>query len=184
MGGLTVIDGAVAAVVLVSALLAYSRGLIREAMAILGWIAAAFIAFFVAPAAEPLVREIPVVSDYLRDSCELSTLFAFAAAFAISLIILSVFTPLLSSAVQRSALNKADQGAGFLFGVMRGFLLVAVLLAVYELIGFDDALPAVDDSVTTEIFDEVKHLLSSGITERAPGWIHNQYERLLGACSA
>ncbi len=184
MGGFTVVDGVVAAVVLVSALLAYSRGFIRESMAILGWVAAAVVAFLFAPMAEPLVREIPMVGDYLRDSCELSTLFAFAVVFAIALAILSVFTPLLSSAVQRSSLNGIDQGAGFLFGVARGFLLVAVLLVVYDLIGFDDALPAVDDSVTTKIFDDSRHLLSSRITQEAPGWIHDYYEQLLGACSA
>ena len=183
MGSFTVVDGAVAAIVLVSALLAYSRGFIREAMAILGWIAAAIVAFFLAPTAEPLVREIPVVSDYLRGSCELSTLFAFAAVFAISLIVLSVFTPLLSAAVQRSALSGVDRGAGFLFGVARGFLLVAVLLVVYDLIGFDDAIPPVDNSVTARIFDDSRHMLNSQVTEMAPGWLHDHYEQLLGACS-
>lgn len=184
MGGFTIIDGAVAAVVLISALLAYSRGLIRELMAILGWIASAFVAYYLAPTAEPLVREIPIVGDYLRDSCELSTLFAFVAVFAVSLIVLSVFTPLLSSLVQRSALNVVDQGMGFLFGVARGLLLVAVLLVVYDLIGFDDAIPIVDNSVTADMFDDVKHLLTSDVTERTPGWIHDRYEQLLGACSA
>ena len=184
MGSFTVVDGAVAAVVLVSALLAYARGFIRETMAIFGWVAAAFVAYFLAPAAEPLVREIPALGDYLRDSCELSTLFAFAAVFAISLAVLSVFTPLLSSAVRRSALNGIDQGAGFLFGAVRGFLLIAVLLVVYDLVGLDDALPAVEDSITTGIFDEVRHLLSSRVTDQAPGWIYGHYEQLLGACVA
>ena len=184
MDGFTVVDGVVAAIVLVSALLAYSRGFMREAMAILGWIVAAIAAFFLAPAAEPLVREIPVVSDYLRGSCELSTLFAFAAVFAVSLIVLSVFTPLLSAAVQRSALNRIDQGAGFLFGVARGFLLVTILLVVYGLVGFDDAIPLVDNSATARIFDDSKHLLSGQVTEMAPGWLHDHYEQLLGACSA
>ena len=41
MEGFTIIDGVVAVVIVLSALLAYSRGIVREAMAILGWIAAA-----------------------------------------------------------------------------------------------------------------------------------------------
>ena len=40
MEGFTIIDGVVALVIVVSALLAYSRGIVREAMAILGWIGA------------------------------------------------------------------------------------------------------------------------------------------------
>jgi membrane protein required for colicin V production len=35
----TIIDGVVAIVIILSALLAYGRGLVREVMAIVGWIA-------------------------------------------------------------------------------------------------------------------------------------------------
>ena len=59
MQGFTIVDAVVAAVIIVSALLAYSRGFVRELMAIAGWIAAAVLAFVFAPAAEPLIREIP-----------------------------------------------------------------------------------------------------------------------------
>ena len=46
-------------------------------MAIAGWIAAAVLAFIFAPQVEPLVREIPVVGEFLADSCELSIIGAF-----------------------------------------------------------------------------------------------------------
>ena len=55
MQGFTIIDAVVAAVIVVSALLAYSRGFVREAMAIAGWIVAAILAYIFAPAAEPLI---------------------------------------------------------------------------------------------------------------------------------
>ena len=61
MEGFTIIDGVVALVIVVSAILAYSRGFVREAMAIVGWIAAAVLAYIFAPKAEPLIREIPMV---------------------------------------------------------------------------------------------------------------------------
>ena len=60
MEGFTIIDGVVAVVIVLSALLAYSRGFVREAMAIAGWVVAAIVAFLFAPQVEPLVREIPV----------------------------------------------------------------------------------------------------------------------------
>jgi uncharacterized membrane protein required for colicin V production len=40
MDGFTIIDGVVALVIVLSALLAYSRGLVREGLAIAGWIVA------------------------------------------------------------------------------------------------------------------------------------------------
>ncbi len=49
MEGFTIVDGVVALVIILSALLAYGRGLVREAMAILGWVAAAILAFLFAP---------------------------------------------------------------------------------------------------------------------------------------
>ena len=85
---------------------------VREAMAIIGWIAAAVLAFLFAATAEPLVKEIPYVGDYLRDSCELSIIAAFAAVFAIALVLVSLFTPLFASVVQRSALGGLDRGLG------------------------------------------------------------------------
>ena len=77
----TVVDGIVAVLIILSAILAYSRGIVRELMAILGWIGAAVLAFIFAPQAQPLVKEIPVVGDFLRDSCELSIIAAFAGVF-------------------------------------------------------------------------------------------------------
>ena len=44
MEGFTIIDGVVAGVIVLSAILAYSRGLIRESMAIAGWVGAAVLA--------------------------------------------------------------------------------------------------------------------------------------------
>jgi len=120
MEGFTIIDGVVALVIVLSALLAYGRGLVREAMAIVGWIAAAVLAFLFAPQVEPLVRELPVVGAFLADSCELSLVGAFAVVFAVALIVVSLFTPLFSSLVQRSVLGGLDQGLGFIFGVARG----------------------------------------------------------------
>ena len=68
MEGFTLVDGIVAVVIVLSALLAYSRGLVRETMAIAGWVAAAILAFIFAPQVDPLVKEIPVLGDFIRDS--------------------------------------------------------------------------------------------------------------------
>src|SRR5210317_696598 len=125
MEGFTIVDGVVAGVVVISAILAYSRGLVREVLAIVGWAVAAAVAFVFAADAEPLIKEIPIVRDLIGGSCELSILTSFAAVFGVALIIVAVFTPIFAGAVQRSAIGGIDQGMGFLFGVARGVLLVA-----------------------------------------------------------
>ncbi len=124
MEGFTIIDGVVAVVIVLSALLAYARGFVREALAIAGWIGATVLAFIFADQVVPLIKQIPVLGDFIGDSCELSIIAAFAGVFAVALVVFSIFTPLFSSAVQRSILGGLDQGLGFLFGVARGILLV------------------------------------------------------------
>jgi membrane protein required for colicin V production len=183
MEGFTIVDGIVAAVIVISAILAHSRGLVREIMAIAGWIAAAILAFIFAPAAEPIVREIPVVGDYLQDSCELSIIAAFAVVFALALLLVSVFTPLFSSAVQRSALSGADQALGFLFGALRGVILVAVAFLIYDRAAVGEAIAAVENSRSAVLFERSQARIDDSMPEDAPGWIVARYEELTGVCN-
>lgn len=182
MENFTLIDGVVALIVIISALLAYGRGVVRELMAIVGWVAAAVLGFMFAPQVEPLVREIPVVGEYLADSCELSIIGAFAAVFAVALIVVSLFTPLFSSVVQRSALGGIDQGLGFLFGVARGVLLVAIGFFVYNTVVTGDSYSVVDESRSAAIFSQVSGQIEEADPEQALGWITGKYEELVSDC--
>ncbi|MCB2115372.1 MAG: CvpA family protein [Rhodobacteraceae bacterium] len=184
MEGFTIVDAVVAVVILMSAILAYSRGFVREALAIVGWIAAAVLAFIFAPQAEPLVKQIPVLDKYLGDSCELAIIAAFAGVFAISLIVMSIFTPLFASAVQRSALGGLDQGLGFLFGVLRGMLLVAIAFLVYNRVLVNEGVPVVDNSQSAHIFSSMQDKLNENVPADAPGWILARYQELVASCGA
>lgn len=184
MDGFTVVDGVVAAVIVVSALLAYSRGLVRELMAIVGWVAAAVLAYLFAHQAEPLVREIPYVGDFLEGSCELSIIAAFSAVFALALLIVSIFTPLFSTIVQRSALGGVDQALGFVFGTLRGIVLVVVALIVYDRVMVTEGVPMVENSRTAAVFSGMRADVDENIPEDAPGWIVARYEELVGSCGA
>lgn len=184
MDGFTIVDGVVAAVILISAILAYSRGFVREGMAIVGWVAAAVIAYLFAPKFVPLIKEIPVLRDFIADSCELSVIASFAGVLALALVVVSLFTPLLSSVIQRSALGGIDQALGFVFGVLRAILLVAVALIVYDNVVTADTIAAVDDSRTAKVFARSKDNLNDQIPADAPGWIVSRYEELVSTCTA
>lgn len=184
MDGFTLIDAVVAGIIVLSAVLAYSRGLVREVLAIAGWVGAAVLAFVFAPAAEPLVREAPVIGDFLGDSCELSVIAAFAAVFAIGLVIAALFTPLFSSVVQRSVLGGLDQALGFLFGVLRGVVLVAIAFLVYDRAVAANTVPMVDDSRSAKVFASFQAKIDENVPEDAPGWIVRQYEALVASCPA
>lgn len=184
MDGFTIVDAAVAGVILVSAFLAFARGFVREVLSIAGWVVAAIVAFVFAPQAEPLVKEIPVVGDFLADSCELAILAGFAAVFAVALIVVSVFTPLFSSLVQKSALGGFDQGLGFLFGVIRGAILVAVAFVLYDrIVPAGQGIELIDASKSSGIFAESQQVIEEQIPTEAPEWIVGRYEQLTGNCA-
>ena len=184
MEGFTLIDAGVAGIIVLSAILAYSRGFTREAMAIVGWVGAAFLAFVFAKSAQPLVKELPVVGDFLKDSCELSIIAAFAAVFAVGLILAALFTPLFSSVIQRSALGGIDQGLGFLFGVLRGILLVGVAFLVYDRAVAANTVPMVDNSRSAKIFASFQSNIDAAVPTDAPNWIVTRYTDLTAACAA
>tara|TARA_B110000967_G_scaffold65328_1_gene67424 strand:- start:7165 stop:7725 length:561 start_codon:yes stop_codon:yes gene_type:complete len=182
MEGFTIIDGVVAVIIVVSALLAYSRGFVREAMAIAGWIGATILAFIFADTVQPLIRQIPVVGDFIGDSCELSIIASFAAVFAVALVVVSIFTPLFSSLIQRSALGGLDQGFGFLFGVARGVLLVTVAFFVYQTVLSSQQIDMVENSRYAKVFSQMTGQIDERDPEAALGWITTQYEQLVGNC--
>ena len=99
MDGFTILDLGVLLIIAVSALLAYSRGVVRETTAIVGWVVATLLAFMFADATRPLVRQIPYLGDILGDSCELLILASFAINFSIALLVFSIFTPLFLSLI-------------------------------------------------------------------------------------
>ena len=182
MEGFTIVDGVVALIIVVSALLAYSRGLVREGLAIAGWILAAVLAFIFAPQVQPLVKEVPVVGELISDSCELLMIAGAAAIFTVVLVIAALFTPLFSSLIQRSALGGLDQGLGFLFGVARGILLIAIAFFVYETVVTSQDIATIDDSRSARVFGKMTGTIEERDPEQALGWITLQYEELVSTC--
>lgn len=123
---LTWIDIAVAAIILISALLAFSRGFMHEVLSVAAWVGAIFATIYGFPYLRPHAREMISV-DLIAD------LAAGAILFIVSLIILSLLTGNVTSRVKDSALNALDRSLGFLFGILRGAVLVCL---AYILIGW------------------------------------------------
>jgi membrane protein required for colicin V production len=113
-------DIAVIIVLLISAFLAYVRGLVHEVLSVAGWVGGGLITIYAFPFAQPHARNLI--------SIELAAdLAAGIAVFVISLAILSILTSAISKRVQNSTLNALDRSLGFLFGLARGGILVCLL---------------------------------------------------------
>jgi len=183
LDGFTIIDFGVIVIIAVSALLAFSRGIVREGMAIAGWIAAAILAFIFADTAQPLVRQIPYLGDIVGDSCELLILASFAVIFAIALLIVSIFTPLLSSLVQKSILSGLDKNLGFIFGICRGLVLVIAAFFVYFTVMPNQKVISIETSKSATIFQYYADDFKNQNPETALDWVRTQYDHLITECS-
>ncbi len=120
------LDLGVIGIVVLSAIFAFARGFVREALSIVAWVGAAAITLYgfnwVYAQVEPLVH------DRL-----LSQLTTGLGLFVISLIVLTILTGIVARSVRASGLSPIDRTLGFIFGLARGAFLVCLaylLLAV------------------------------------------------------
>jgi len=113
-------DIVVIVVLLISAFLAYTRGLVHEILSVAGWVGGGLITIYVFPIAQPYVRELISI----KLAADLAT---GIIVFVISLIILSILSNAISKRVQSSTLNALDRSLGFLFGLTRGGILICIL---------------------------------------------------------
>ncbi|MFK7943348.1 MAG: CvpA family protein [Paracoccaceae bacterium] len=176
----TYVDAVVAVITLLSAFLAYNRGLTRELFAIGGWILAALAAFYFAPMVEPLIRELPVVGAQLEKSRVISMIAAFTLVVAAGLLVLAVFTPIFASVVQESVLGPVDRALGFLFGVARGVVLIAVAYLIYTGLAGEEVLPAVENAASRPLFDEAAAMIDKHRPDELPAWFTERIDALMG----
>lgn len=114
-----VTDIAVIVVLLISALLAYARGFVHEVLAVAGWIGAIFATIYGYPYARPYARSV-IPIELIAD------LVAGVVIFVVTLVLLSFVTRGAAGLVKASALNFLDRSLGFLFGLVRGAVIVCV----------------------------------------------------------
>ncbi len=118
---ITLLDGILVGFTLVSAMLAMVRGFSREVLSIASWLAAAAAAYFF----YPLV--LPYIAPYI-DNEKLALAAAAAIVFFIALIIVTLITMKLADFIINSRVGALDRTLGFLYGAVRGIVVVAVAL--------------------------------------------------------
>lgn len=122
---ITILDGILLGVMLISAFLAMMRGFVREVFSIGTWIAAAAAALFFHPLLLPYIE--PYVGNDL-----LSVAIAAAAVFFVTLIIISFITIRISDFILDSGVGPIDRTLGFMYGALRGLLIVVVALMIFN----------------------------------------------------
>ena len=114
----TFVDGVVAVVILASAGMAFLRGFVHEVLAIGAWAGALFVAYAGFPHAQPWFHG-QISNVQMADAATGLSL------FLVALVIFSLVTKGVANRVRRSALNSVDSSLGFVFGLIRGALILS-----------------------------------------------------------
>lgn len=122
---ITVLDGLLIAIMLVSAILAMIRGFVREVLSIVSWVVAAFAAY------KLYGLVLPYIEPYIPNQY-IALAVAAGAVFLITLIIVSYITMRFSDFILDSRIGALDRTVGFVFGAVRGFLLVVVAMLFFN----------------------------------------------------
>ncbi len=126
-----VIDIIIAAAVLISIVVGFIRGFIKEAMSIASLLIAIWAALYFGPA-------VGDVSESWLSSEELQMWFGRILVFAIILSLGGLLGWGISKLVRLSVLSGIDRLLGCVFGVLRGVLLLAIFIIGGQFAGFDN----------------------------------------------
>ncbi|MFC3126857.1 CvpA family protein [Pseudoroseomonas globiformis] len=129
---MTWVDAIVLAVMVLSAFVAFYRGLVREVLGVGAWIGAAVLALSFTGRASSLA------ASFIQPAW-LAELIAAATIFLVALIVLKLLIAWFAALVRASVLGGLDRALGMVFGLARGAFL---LVLAYILGGL--VLPAVD----------------------------------------
>jgi membrane protein required for colicin V production len=119
-------------IVLLSALIGLSRGLLKELLSLASWFAAFILALYFAP----------TVADSLKGSVSddsVRLVIGFAAIFVATLIVGGIAQWLVRKLVETTGLTGTDRFLGFLFGSARGVLVCIIGLIALRPFAEDSA---------------------------------------------
>lgn len=155
IAALNIVDFATIVVLVISGVLATLRGLTREIMGLAGWPISIVAARLSAPYIEPLLTDMIRVEG-------ISNALAWGIPFIVVVVLWFAFSSVVSPGLSKAGLGGLDRWLGFLFGLIRGFVIVLVIY-VGAVIGADgeDRLPGlVTDAQIIPALRESAHLMS------------------------
>ena len=117
-------------IMLISGFLAMVRGFTREVLSIFSWAVAAVAALYLSPKYSSLL------APYIDNPSVAQIVFA-AGVFIVTLIVVSLITFRISDRVLDSRVGALDRTMGFIFGLARGFLLVAIVFILFSALARD-----------------------------------------------
>lgn len=181
-----IIDIIVLVILLISAGIAFMRGFIREVLTIAGVVGGLAAAYFGAPSLKPHMRgwfgvEDGVVPERLFGVLPYDVLadaLSYGLIFIVVVTVLSFISHSLAEWARRTGLGAIDRSMGFLFGLIRGILLLGLLYLPIHLFVEQEAKDAwFVDSKTHFYLEKVASGMAAYLPEDAESQLNEAAEQ-------
>lgn len=153
------LDLGVIAVIGLSAIFAFARGFVREALSIVAWVGAGFVTLYSYPTVETIVE--PMVHNPL-----LSGLIGIAGTFIVTLIVLTVITGIAARAVRTAGLSPIDRTLGFVFGLLRGAFILSLAYLMLDMVQPNDRPQWLRDAKSAPYLEQGANLIRGFLPEQ------------------
>ncbi len=174
-------------IIIISVLLSYSRGLIRECFTIISWILSFFSTIQFGPMILPLILGIPFIEEFLLGNCPLAIIISYIVTFVLSITFFSILIIVLNiskTTDNQSMLSIFDKFGGILFGFIRSIIILLLILIFTQ-----DLLPdfnfkseinnSIKKSMIFNFLEPSKIYISEIIYENGEKWLKTTYNFVL-----
>ena len=116
---MNIVDIVFIAILLLSGLLSFYKGIVQEVLRIASWVGASFVSLYL------YYPTIPFVKQYVTNDLTVSIITG-GGLFIVSLVIFYIVSSQISGAVKSSSIGALNKSLGFLFGLGRGLIITSV----------------------------------------------------------
>ena len=175
-------------IILLSMLLSYFRGFLRECFTIAAWLMSAILSLNLAPSLVPFLVKTPFLEELFLGNCPLTMIISFVLSFVISLTFFSLIITFFNlgnpSETERSILANLDKMGGIIFGFGRSILILIFLIIFLQDFFPRSYLPAnaaekLDASLSNKLLMPSKNFIRAKVSNNASIWLSETYELIL-----